>query len=94
LRSRAGGKKEPANAKPIVSEVVKFYESLGPSTPYYETLLNMQNLTKYLETITNQKNLQATTIGEKLRRFQAAIDYVLFKENPKENDDVFYTRCQ
>jgi len=54
----------------------------------------MQNLTQHLETISEQKSLQATTIGEKLRRFQASIDYVLYKENPTGDDDVFFTRCQ
>jgi len=53
----------------------------------------MQNLTQHLETISEQKSLQATTIGEKLHRFQASIDYVLYKENPT-GDDVFFTRCQ
>jgi len=36
---------------------MKFYASLSPSIPYYETILNMQNLTKYLQTITNPKEL-------------------------------------
>ena len=94
LSSRAGGKREPKNAKPIVAEITKFYERFEPSNPYFETLLSMQNLTQHLETISEQKSLQATTIGEKLRRFQAAIDYVLYKENPTGDDDVLFTRCQ
>jgi len=53
----------------------------------------MQKLTQYLEEVTEQKVLQATTIGEKLCQFQAAIDFVLFDQNPTGDDDVFYTRC-
>ena len=92
--SRAGGKKDEKIAKPIVSEVVKFYQQFEQSANYYDTILNMQNLTKYMQTICEVKPLCATTIAEKLRRFQSAIDYVDFKENATATDKDFYARCQ
>jgi len=93
LQSRAGGKREEKVARPIVSEVIKFYQQFEPSKNYYDTLLNIQNLTTYIQAISEAKPLCATTIGEKLRRFQAAIDYVDYRENATAIDKDFYVRC-
>jgi len=94
LTSYAGGKKKPKLAKPIVAEIVKFYQQFKQEPNYYDTLLNMKNLTSYLQVIGEERVLCATTIAEKLRRFQIAIDYINFKENSTESDESFYTRCQ
>ena len=90
LMSHAGGKRDEKIAKPIVSEVVKFYQQYEQSAKYYDTILNMQNLTTYIQTICEVKLLCATTIAEKLRRFQSATDYVDFKEIATATDKDFY----
>ena len=51
LMSHAGGKKDEKIAKPIVSEIVKFYQQFEHSATYYDTILNMQNSTTYMQTI-------------------------------------------
>ena len=87
FQSHAGGKREEKVARPIVSEVVKFYQQFEPSKNYYDTLLNIQY---HIQAISEAKPLCATTIAEKLRRFQAALDY---RENATTIDKDFYVRC-
>jgi len=41
---------------PSVSEIVKFYQQFEPPKNYYDTVLNIQNLTTYKQAVSRQNH--------------------------------------
>lgn len=61
---------------------------------YYDVLLNIENLYNYINYLQDVKEFAPTTVAEKLRRLQMAIEYTIAKENKEENNDAMFVRCQ
>ena len=54
----------------------------------------MENLYSYIDVLQNQSGFAATTIADKLRRMQQAIEYTIITENKDERNDAMFVRCQ
>lgn len=93
LQSLAGGHKTAIAAKAIVADIAHYYQSFSIMEPYYETLLHMENLKKYLHNL-QDRGYCATTVAEKIRRIRNGIEFIMFKENADETKADFYIRCQ
>ena len=61
---------------------------------YYDQLLNVENLYSYISILQDQNGFAATTIADKLRRLQQAIEYTIVTENKDERNDSMFVRCQ
>ena len=61
---------------------------------YYDQLLNVENLYNYIRVLQEQNGFAATTVANKLRRMQQAIEYTIVTENKDETNDSMFVRCQ
>ena len=61
---------------------------------YYDVLLNIENLYNYIKELQDVKGFAPTTVAEKLRRLQLAVDYTVAIENKEQNNDAMFVRCQ
>ena len=57
-------------------------------------LLNIENLYNYVNELQEVKEFAPTTVADKLRKIQLAVEYTIAIENKEENNDAMFVRCQ
>lgn len=88
-------RKSSSTANTISMDIGIFFSSLsyGSTSKYYDVLLNVDNLRDYMKTCQDERQLAPTTIAEKLRRLELAVEYTQDKEDPQKENDAFFIRC-
>ena len=90
----AGGNKSLLSATSIANDVVKFLsQSAGSSTTTdTELLLSRKALETYFVHLKSAQGYQPTTIAEKLRRMEKAIEFIIHEADNTPEGDALYIR--
>ena len=96
LQGIAGGNKSLTTAKSITADIQRFINqtSRGSTTTDTDLLLSRKAIESYFVHLKSERDLQATTLAEKLRRIRMAIKFILHNVDSTPTGDKTYLHGQ